>query len=129
MDSLSQSAQNLVPHTLFFIIFIYLFIGCAGSSLLRGLSLAAARGGYFGCGAWASHCSGFSCLQRMGSGCIGFSSCGAWAKLLHGMWNPPRPGIEPMSPALVCGFFTTGPPGKLLVPHTLVIGPPTFPSL
>ena len=30
----------------------------------------------------------------------------------HGMWDLPRPGIEPMSPALAGGFLTTGPPGK-----------------
>ena len=45
MDSLYQGAQNLVPHTLFFIIFIS-STGCAGSLLLHGLSLAAASGGY-----------------------------------------------------------------------------------
>ena len=28
------------------------------------------------------------------------------------MWYLPRPGIEPVSPALAGGFFTTGPPGK-----------------
>ena len=28
------------------------------------------------------------------------------------MWNLPRPGIEPLSPALAEGFFTTQPPGK-----------------
>jgi len=28
------------------------------------------------------------------------------------MWNLPGPGIEPMSPALQGGFFTTDPPGK-----------------
>ena len=28
------------------------------------------------------------------------------------MWNLPRPGIEPVSPALAGGFFTTEPPGK-----------------
>ena len=32
----------------------------------------------------------------------------------HSMWNLPRPGIEPMSPALVDGFLTTKPPGKPL---------------
>ena len=32
------------------------------------------------------------------------SSCGAQAQLLLGMWNLPRPGIEPMSPALAGGF-------------------------
>ena len=28
------------------------------------------------------------------------SSCGAWAQLLRGMWDLPRPGLEPVSPAL-----------------------------
>ena len=37
---------------------------------------------------------------------------GTWAWLLHGMWDLPGPGIEPMSPALADGFFTTEPPEK-----------------
>ena len=40
------------------------------------------------------------------------SNCGARAQLLHGMWDLPRPGIEPMSPALAGGFLTTVPPEK-----------------
>ena len=28
------------------------------------------------------------------------------------MWDHPRPGMEPVSPALAGGFLTTGPPGK-----------------
>ena len=28
------------------------------------------------------------------------------------MWDPPRPGLEPVSPALAGGFSTTAPPGK-----------------
>ena len=28
------------------------------------------------------------------------------------MWDPPGPGLEPMSPALAGGFLTTAPPGK-----------------
>ena len=28
------------------------------------------------------------------------------------MWDVPRPGLEPMSPALVGGFLTTALPGK-----------------
>ena len=47
-----------------------------------------------------------------GSRHMGFSGCGPRALLLHSKWNPPRPGIEPTSPALVGGFLTTGPPGK-----------------
>ena len=40
------------------------------------------------------------------------SSCGSRAQLLHGMWDPPRPGLEPVSPALAGRFSTTAPPGK-----------------
>ena len=40
------------------------------------------------------------------------SSCGARAQLLRGMWDPPRPGLEPVSPALSGGLSTTAPPGK-----------------
>ena len=40
------------------------------------------------------------------------SSCGSRAQLLCGMWAPPRPGLEPVSPALVGRFSTTAPPGK-----------------
>ena len=40
------------------------------------------------------------------------SNCGSRAQLLHGMWDLPRPGLEPMSPALAGRFSTTAPPGK-----------------
>ena len=40
------------------------------------------------------------------------SSCGSRAQLLCGMWDLPRPGLEPVSPALAGGFLTTAPPGK-----------------
>ena len=40
------------------------------------------------------------------------SSRGSWAQLLRGMWDLPRPGPEPASPALAGGFSTTAPPGK-----------------
>ena len=36
----------------------------------------------------------------------------AQAQLLRGMWDPPRPGLEPVSPALAGRFLTTAPPGK-----------------
>ena len=42
-------------------------------------------------------------------------SCGSWAYLLQGMWDLPRSGIEPVSPALTGGFFTTETLGKPLV--------------
>ena len=40
------------------------------------------------------------------------SSCGSWAQLLRGMWDPPGPGLEPVSPALAGRLSTTAPPGK-----------------
>ena len=40
------------------------------------------------------------------------SSCGSQAHLLRGMWDLPRPGLEPVSPALAGRFSTTVPPGK-----------------
>ena len=74
-------------------------------------------------------CVGFSLqwlllLRSTGSRCAGFSSCGsralerrlsscgARASLLHGMWDLPGPGIEPVSPALAGRFLSTAPPGK-----------------
>ena len=114
---------------------IYLFIfvfGCIGSSLLCAGFLQLRRtGATLHCGAWASHCGGFSCcgawalcawasvvVARGHSSCGSqalkhrMSSCGAWAQLLCSMWDLPGPGIEPMSPALAGRFLTTAPPGK-----------------
>ena len=123
-ESLSLAPQALPPsrrpHRLFFF-----FFGCVGSSLLRRLSVGEASGGYS-----SLRCAGFSLwwlllLWSTGSRHAGFSSCGswalerrlsscgAWASLLRGMWDLPRPGIEPVSPALAGGFLTTAPPGKL----------------
>ena len=88
------------------------------------------RGLLSSCGAWASHCSGFSCgAQALGTqasvtAAHGFNSCSSWpvkhrisscdaqAQLLCGMWNLPRPGIKLLPPALAGRFLITGPPGK-----------------
>ena len=83
--------------------------------------------------AGATHCAGFSCcgvpalgtqtsvvvargLSSCGSRALERrrSSCGARALLLHGMWDRPGPGLEPMCPALAGRFLTTAPPGKSL---------------
>ena len=39
-------------------------------------------------------------------------NCGSWAQLLCGMWDLPRPGLEPVSSALAGRFSTTVPPAK-----------------
>ena len=86
------------------------------------------------CDAQASHCRGFSCrgaralgarasvvVARGLSSCGSqapehrLSSCGARAQLLHGMWDPPGAGLEPVPPALAGGFSTTVPAGKSLL--------------
>ena len=66
----------------------------------------------FSCWSKGACCGGFSCFGEQALGCMGFNSCGTQALSLHSMWNFLGPGIEPVSPALVSGFFTTGPPGK-----------------
>ena len=40
------------------------------------------------------------------------SSCGSRAHPLRGTWDLPRPGLEPVSPALAGRLPTTAPPGK-----------------
>ena len=40
------------------------------------------------------------------------SNCGSRAQLLRGMWDLPRPGLEPVSPELAGRFSATAPPGK-----------------
>ena len=60
-------------------------------------------------------------LLSTGSRLPGFRSCGTWAPGLssglvapHGVWELPRPGMEPVASALASGFSTPGPPGKSL---------------
>ena len=40
------------------------------------------------------------------------SGHGSWAQPLRGMWDLPRPGHEPVSPASAGGLSTSAPPGK-----------------
>ena len=49
-------------------------------------------------------------LQRAGSAIVAHGP----SRSLRGMWDPPRPGLEPVSPALAGRFSTTAPPGKPL---------------
>ena len=76
-----------------------------------GISIASVSRGYF-----LLLCAGFS-LRWVSCGrawtlAAGFSSCGAQAWLPHSTRDLPRPGMEPMSPALAGRFLTTGPPGE-----------------
>ena len=105
----------------YLILFIYLFIfGCVGSSVrarafsscgkrgplfiaVRGPLFIAVRGPF---SIAAPPVAGHRLQTRR------LSNCGSWAQLLRGMWDLPRPGLEPVSPALAGRFSTTVPPGK-----------------
>ena len=111
------------PPLLFFFFNLFIF-GCVESFVsVQGLSLVAANGGHS-----SSRCAGLSLsrpllLRSTGLQTHRLSSCGARAQLLRGMWDPPRPGLEPVSPALAGRSSTTVPLGKppfpFLTPITL----------
>ena len=64
-------------------------------------------------GAWASvfaACGHSICGSRGPEHRL--SSCGTQIYLLRGIWDLPGSWIEPVSPALASGFFTTKPSGK-----------------
>ena len=107
-----------------YLLFIYFWLRWVFIAV-RGLSLVAASGGCSSLWCTAFSLRWFLLLQSRGSRCVGFSSCGSQAvehrlscgtraQLLHSKWDLPRPGLEPVSPALACGFLTTVPPGKSL---------------
>ena len=107
--------------TFFFLmsLFIYLFIYLAVFGLRCG-ARASHCGSFACCGAWALGTRASVVVARGFSSCGSralesrLSSCGARAYLLRSMWDLPRPGLEPVSPALAGGFLTTVPPGKSL---------------
>ena len=85
----------------------------------------------FGCVGSSFLCEGFLQLRRVGATLhrgpvtiaaslvaeqrlqtLRLSTCGSWAQLLRGMCDLPRPGLEPVFPALAGRFSTTAPPGK-----------------
>ena len=98
-------------------IFIFYFWLCWVFVSVRGLSLVAASGGHS-----SSRCAGLSLSRPLVAEhrlqMRRLSSCGSRAQLLRGMWDLPRPGLEPMSPALAGRLSTTAPPGK---PQVLVL--------
>ena len=73
-----------------------------GSRCFEGFSPLTVSGGHF-------LFSGFSCCKERALE-HSLRSCGTRAWLLQGTWDLPGSGIEPVSPALAGGFFTTEPP-------------------
>ena len=86
---------------LFILLFYYFIFGCVGSSLwCAGFSLQ-----------WLLLLRALGVRASVVVAC-GLSNCGARAQLPCSMWDPPRPGLKPLSPALAGRFFTTVLPGK-----------------
>ena len=87
---------------------------------VRGLSLVAASGGHS-----SSRCAG---LLTIAASLVAehrlqtrrLSNYGSRAQLLCGMWDLPRPGLEPVSPALAGRLSTTALPGKPLGAHSFI---------
>ena len=79
---------------------------------MQGLPLVAASGGHS-----SSRCAGLSVsrpllLWSTGSRCTGSVVVAHGPSRSAACGNPPRPGLEPVSPALAGRFSTTAPPGK-----------------
>ena len=110
-ESLLYSLLNIL--NFFFNNFIYLFWSVLGLHCCTGFTLVVASRCY-------SLLAVRMLLIEMASlvmehrllGCTGFSSCDTPAQLLRGMQDLLGSGIEPVSPALAAGFFTTEPPRK-----------------
>ena len=98
----------------FFFFKIYLFLAVLG---LCCWVQALSRAGCGEQGLFSSRCAQASLcgvLAGCGARALGswVSGCGTWAQWSHDVWGLPRPGMEPVSPALAGRFWATGPPGK-----------------
>ena len=109
-----------------FVVFLILFLAVLGLRCCLGFPLVAVRELLIAVASFVAKHR----LQGMGasiavahglSSCYSWalehklSSCGTWAQLLQGTWDLPGSGMEPVSPVLAGGFFTTEPPGKPLL--------------
>ena len=84
------------PHFIFKLYYLLLFLVSVGLCCLLGLSLIVVSRDYS-----SLRCLGFSVwwlllLWSTGSH-VAFRTCILWASLPRGVWNLPRPGIEPMT--------------------------------
>ena len=112
-----NNLSSLQSGQTFIYLFIYLWL-CWVFVPVRGLSLVAASGGHS-----PSWCAGLftiaaSLVAEHRLQTRRLSSCGSRAQLLRGMWDLPRPGLEPVSSALAGRFSTTAPPGESAVVYS-----------
>ena len=84
----------------FFLIFIYLFLAVLGLHFcVRAFSSCGERGPLFIVVRGPLTVTASLVAEHRLQTCR-LSNCGSWAQLLRGMWDLPRPGLEPMSPCI-----------------------------
>ena len=107
-----DSVFSLLTSFFFFNLFIYLLLAVLGLRFCaRAFSSCGKRGPLF-IAARGPLTIAASLVVEHRLQTRRLSSCGSRAQLLRGMWDLPRPGHEPVSPALAGRFSTTAPPGK-----------------
>ena len=97
-------------------IFIYLTVlslRCFVQAFSAGSARVSCCGGFFPSGAQVLWRESFR-ICGIQAPELRLNSCGSRAQVLHVMWDLPRSGTEPESPALAGRFFTTAPPRKSL---------------
>ena len=96
----------------FFLIYLYIY-GCVGSSFLcEGFPSSRGKWGPLFIAVRGPLTIAASPVAEHRLQTHRLSNCGSRAPLLRGMWDPPRRGLEPVSPALAGRLSTTAPPGK-----------------
>ena len=100
-----RMAKDLCVCVCVCVLFIYFGL-CWVFVSVRGLSLVVASGSHS-----SSRCTGLPLSRLLLLRSTGSRRAGS-VVVAHGMWDLPRPGLEPMSPALAGRFSTTAPPGK-----------------
>ena len=116
----SENMHFFILFYMFLFFFNYLFIIYLLFLFLAVLGLRFCARAFSNCGKWGplfiAACGPLTITaslvaeQRLQT--LRLSSCGSRAQLLRGMWDLPRPGLEPVSPALAGRLSTTAPPGK-----------------
>ena len=94
--------------------FFFFFWLCWVFASVRGLSLVVASGGPLFITVRGPPTVAASLVAEHRLQTRRLSNCGSRAQLLRGTRDPPRPGLEPASPALAGRLPTTAPPGKPL---------------
>ena len=105
--SLNHWVAREVPNFFFFYSFIYLFTAALG--------LHFCARAFSSCGKWGPLSIAVRGPLAIAASLVAerrLSNCGSRAQPLRGTWDPPKPGLEPVPPALAGRFPTTAPPGK-----------------